>query len=159
LLYGLQIASLNLPKPQPKSHAGTRSSRSRTETQAEQTVEEITIDPTLGILAPRADISETARPKSAVALLIEKMMQMPSEEEPEPAKPSHNQTATIPTLQATADSTISSLESAEGGTFLKGRGFSRRGNLAIGHRISSLSFCPAQPKQKSHFDRRRRTCR
>jgi hypothetical protein len=84
LLYGLQIASLNLPKIQPAKTAES------------QTVEEITIDPTLGVLAPRTDISET-KPKSAVALLIERMMQ--SEEEPAPTP----EPATIPTLQATAD--------------------------------------------------------
>jgi hypothetical protein len=86
LLYGLQIASLNLPKPQTLT---------KTET---QTVEEITIDPALGVLAPRTDISETAKPKSAVALLLEQMMQ--SEQEEEAATP---ESATIPTLQATAD--------------------------------------------------------
>jgi hypothetical protein len=89
LLYGLQIASLNLPKPQAPTKPEP------------QTVEEITIDPTLGVLAPRTDISETARPKSAVALLIERMMQ-DKEEEEEPAPTP--QPATIPTLQATADS-------------------------------------------------------
>src|ERR1700730_10019612 len=65
LLYGLQIASLNLPKPQREAPP------------APETVEEITTDPTLGIFAPRTDISESARPKSAVALLIEQMLQMP----------------------------------------------------------------------------------
>jgi hypothetical protein len=89
LLYGLQIASLNLPKPE------------REAAPAPETVEEITTDPELGILAPRTDISETARPKSAVALLLERMMQMQPEEEAEPA-PSPKP-ATIPTLQATAD--------------------------------------------------------
>jgi len=87
LLYGLQIASLNLPKPQLSTKPAAEP----------QTVEEITIDPTLGVLAPRTDISETAKPKSAVALLIERMMQR--EEEPAPTP----QPATIPTLQATAD--------------------------------------------------------
>ena len=56
LLYGLQIASLNLPKPEPTA----------TPNQAEpETVEEITIDPTLGVLAPRAEVS---KPKHAKAL-------------------------------------------------------------------------------------------
>src|ERR1700736_5831644 len=49
LLYGLQIASLNLPQPQALTKPEP------------QTVEEITIDPTLGVLAPRTDISESAR--------------------------------------------------------------------------------------------------
>src|SRR6266568_9178957 len=47
LLYGLQIASLNLPKPQLNTKP----------TAEPQTVEEITIDPALGVLAPRTDIS------------------------------------------------------------------------------------------------------
>ena len=45
LLYGLQIASLNLPRPQ--------STHRNSAEQAEPTVEEITTDPTLGVLAPR----------------------------------------------------------------------------------------------------------
>jgi hypothetical protein len=87
LLYGLQIASLNLPKTQPSTKPTTEP----------QTVEEITIDPNLGVLAPRTEVSEITPRKSAVALLIERMLQ--SEEEPAPAP----EPATIPTLQATAD--------------------------------------------------------
>jgi hypothetical protein len=118
LLYGLQIASLNLPKPQ-------------TLTKPEpQTVEEITIDPALGVLAPRTDISETARPKSAVALLIERMMKMETEEEP--AKSNINEAAAepavVPILQATEDTP------------------------GVGVLLSST------PKHR-HFDRGRHTCR
>ena len=87
LLYGLQIASLNLPKFQPLAKPAAEL----------QTVEEITIDPTLGVLAPRAEVSEITERKSAVAQLIERIMQ--SEEEPAPTP----EPATIPTLQATAD--------------------------------------------------------
>jgi hypothetical protein len=90
LLYGLQIASLNLPKIQ-----------SATKAAEPQTVEEITIDPTLGILAPRAEVSEITKPKSAVAQLIESMLQSEEEEEATPPKPT-----TIPTLQATEDNPI-----------------------------------------------------
>ncbi len=64
LLYGLQIASLNLPKTQP-----AKDSR---EPQP-QTVEEITVDPALGILAPRAEVSKPEQRKSSIRLLIEKM--------------------------------------------------------------------------------------
>src|SRR5882724_9495180 len=93
LLYGLQIASLNLPKPQ-------------TLTKPEpQTVEEITIDPTLGVLAPRTDISETARPKSAVALLIERMMQSKEESAKSNVNEAAAEPAVIPILQATEDLT------------------------------------------------------
>ena len=87
LLYGLQIASLNLPKFQPLAKPATEL----------QTVEEITIDPTLGVLAPRTEVSGITKRKSPVAELIERIMQ--SEEEPAPTP----EPATIPTLQATAD--------------------------------------------------------
>ncbi|MEO6805100.1 MAG: hypothetical protein ABI209_03035 [Edaphobacter sp.] len=64
LLYGLQIASLNLPKVQPSTKAAAEP----------QTVEEITIDPTLGILAPRTEVARAGERKSTVRLLLEKMM-------------------------------------------------------------------------------------
>ena len=57
LLYGLQIASLNLPKQQPQ----------RDEDALEQ-VQEITTDPELGTLAPQSEIHEK---KSSIALLLE----------------------------------------------------------------------------------------
>ena len=95
LLYGLQIASLNLPKIQ-----SAKTTESQT---APQTVEEITIDPSLGVLAPRTDISETARPKSAVALLIERMMQNKEREEEEEEPTPAPEPVTLPTVQATAD--------------------------------------------------------
>jgi len=118
LLYGLQIASLNLPKPQ-------------TLTKPEpQTVEEITIDPALRVLAPRTDISETARPKSAVALLIERMLE--SKEEEEPAKSNINEAAAepaiVPILQATEDT-------------------------------SEVCVLLSSTPKHRHFDRRRHTCR
>ena len=47
LLYGLQIASLNLPKQQ--------NTQRNTRPKPIETVEEIIIDPTLGVLAPRAE--------------------------------------------------------------------------------------------------------
>jgi hypothetical protein len=86
LLYGLQIASLNLPKIQPAKTAESQT--------VSQTVEEITIDPTLGVLAPRTEVSDIAKRKSPVAQLIERMMQ--KEEKPVPTP----EPATIPTLQA-----------------------------------------------------------
>ncbi len=64
LLYGLQIASLNLPKPQT-----TQRGRKIEEP---ETVEEITTHPELGILAPKTDIDEIPiNPKSAIGLLLE----------------------------------------------------------------------------------------
>src|SRR6266403_4749608 len=88
LLYGLQIASLNLPKIQTLAKAAAEP----------QTVDEITIDPTLGVLAPHTEVSEITKRKSPVAQLLERMMQ--SEEKPAAPTP---EPATIPTLQATAD--------------------------------------------------------
>jgi hypothetical protein len=94
LLYGLQIASLNLPKIQIL-----------TKPIEPQTVEEITIDPTLGILAPRAEIGKANQRKSSVALLIESMLENAKEEsekkDQEAAAPPDP--ATIPTLQATEE--------------------------------------------------------
>jgi hypothetical protein len=91
LLYGLQIASLNLPKHEYRTQPLTKPAAEP------QTVEEIIIDPTLGVLAPRTEVSEITTRKSAVAQLIERMLQ----EEKEPAL--RPEPATIPTLQATAD--------------------------------------------------------
>ena len=96
LLYGLQIASLNLPKPQP---AKITASHAESQT-ISQTVEEIITDPELGILAPRTEVSAIATRKSAVAQLLERILQGEQEEEEEEATP---EAATIPTLQATAD--------------------------------------------------------
>jgi hypothetical protein len=72
LLYGLQIASLNLPKPQTTQ-------RDRKIEQPD-TVEEITTHPELGILAPKTDIDEIPiNPKSAIGRLLEVMSRKPSE--------------------------------------------------------------------------------
>ena len=90
LLYGLQIASLNLPNPQTAQ-------RGRKIEQPE-TVEEITSHPELGILAPKTDIDEIPiNPKSAIGLLMEQMMKSSNQETAPP------QPATQPTLQATAE--------------------------------------------------------
>ena len=76
LLYGLQIASLNLPSPQPAA--------SRAEAEAAlETVEEITVDPELGTLAPRADIEAPPRHKGSVQLLLEKYERQKNEKEQE----------------------------------------------------------------------------
>jgi hypothetical protein len=89
LLYGLQIASLNLAQ-----------SRTATKTSAEhETVEEISIDPTLGILAPRAELSKSTTRKSPVLRLIEEIIQ--SEQKEAAAARS----TVLPTLQA-AEGTI-----------------------------------------------------
>jgi hypothetical protein len=66
LLYGLQIASLNLPKPPADRNA---------KPEPVEFVEEITTDPELGNLAPRTEVSEKTERKSTVAKLIERIMQ------------------------------------------------------------------------------------
>ncbi len=67
LLYGLQIASLNLPKP-----AATAKKRDQPSDHQPQPVEEIVEDPTHGPLAPEAEYNpEAQRPKSTVQLLLE----------------------------------------------------------------------------------------
>ena len=94
LLYGLQIASLNLPKQQ--------NTQRNAKPEPVETVEEITIDPTLGVLAPRAEVGQNENRKSAVTLLLERMMQS-DEEKPTPPKP-----AILPTIQATEDHSLPS---------------------------------------------------
>jgi len=92
LLYGLQIASLNLPKT--PTHTQATSNPQTTP----QTVEEITIDPALGVLAPRAEVASTENRKSTVALLFEKLLQNDKDKQETPPEP-----ATIPKIHATAD--------------------------------------------------------
>ena len=88
LLYGLQIASLNLPKPATHRNA---------KPEPVQIVEEVTTDPELGILAPRAEVgSQTERP-SVIANLIMKIMQ-----NDEPARPAQK-TNILPTINAEAE--------------------------------------------------------
>jgi hypothetical protein len=113
LLYGLQIASLNLPKPQP---AISRTSSTTTPQTNTQTVDEITVDPDLGILAPQAEFNAPgARPKSSAMLMLEKMLRDPEPEEEweiqrrherERAKNTRKLAATIPTIQATETAPI-----------------------------------------------------
>jgi hypothetical protein len=84
LLYGLQIAALNLPKP-PHRDA---------KPEPIETIEEITTDPELGILAPRAEVIKTEKPKSTIALLLERMPESDKEQAPAP------EPTLIPTIQA-----------------------------------------------------------
>jgi hypothetical protein len=89
LLYGLQIASLNLPKPQA--------------TQPEL-VEETTTHPELGTLAPPAEIGKTTQRKSAVTRLIEKMLESDRQEkQAQQDAQDEREAQTLPTLQARAD--------------------------------------------------------
>ncbi len=98
LLYGLQIASLNLPKP-----TTTRNTQYRQQT-TPQTVEEITLHPELGTLAPQSEITEPAERKSAVTLLMEEMQLEGDDEDkwPDPWQP-ETKPAILPNLQATEE--------------------------------------------------------
>jgi hypothetical protein len=90
LLYGLQIASLNLPKP-------AQSGRNRTAAETPDLVEEISTHPELGTLAPKAEVSQHGRrPGSLIALLLEDLEQnTPAQTTPEPTSLSPQE----PTLQ------------------------------------------------------------
>jgi hypothetical protein len=99
LLYGLQIASLNLPKPQP---AAAR--HRKHEDEVPETVEEIVIDPQLGALAPRAEIGKEEKPLSVIGALLQKMMTKDQQAAEEKTNPNpQSEPTTIPTLQATED--------------------------------------------------------
>ena len=111
LLYGLQIASSNLPKT-------PAASRDTDTDDTPQTVEEITLDPVHGPIAPRAQVPESKRRLSYIAMLNERLgfpethpvvlsNQTPNEAEPgsEETRPSphHSQPDILPTLQAAHD--------------------------------------------------------
>jgi hypothetical protein len=102
LLYGLQIASLNLPKTQPATHHNRNSATQRNQnSEPVETVEEIIIDPELGILAPRTEVGQATQRKSAVQLLIEKMMRSDEEEKAAAAEAAAQEPTVLPNLQAT----------------------------------------------------------
>jgi hypothetical protein len=77
LLYGLQIASLNLPKQ---------------EITKPELIEETTTHPELGTLAPPAEVGKAQQHKSPVMLLMEKMR--------EESRHEHQKPITLPTIQA-----------------------------------------------------------
>jgi hypothetical protein len=88
LLYGLQIASLNLPKQQPAAKS------------APETVEEITTDPELGLLAPPAEVGHATRRKSTIAQLLESMIQSEQKEAASSIAHTTAKPTIVPTLQA-----------------------------------------------------------
>jgi hypothetical protein len=95
LLYGLQIASLNLPKPQT-AQPGRKTGQP-------ETVEEITTHPELGILAPKTDIDQIPiNSKSAFATLLETFARTAEEERQQTAEDSskHAAISTAPRLSA-----------------------------------------------------------
>jgi hypothetical protein len=106
LLYGLQIASLNLPKSQQSSHSTARGRYPNRTPDPDpipqsQLVEEIVLDPELGPIAPRTELNEAKQYQSPVALLLKKMLEPNEEEKARAADPATRPTV-IPTLQATA---------------------------------------------------------
>ena len=95
LLYGLQIASLNLPK-QPEL-----------KTVEDITVEEVILDEQLGILAPEAELTQdgrTARERSLAELFMDELEREPAEEEiaEEELDRIHHNPIVLPELQAVA---------------------------------------------------------
>jgi hypothetical protein len=103
LLYGLQIASLNLPKPQPAQ-------RGR-KTEELETVEEITTHPELGILAPIADADEVKiRPGGALDLLLKAMA--PKRTEPIPSDDAHKNAVISTGPQRSGETCFSTAASA-----------------------------------------------
>ncbi len=126
LLYGLQIASLNLPKPQTAQ-------RGR-KIEEPEIVEEITTHPELGILAPITDADEVQiRPGSAFDLLLKEMRPKPGAPDATPkpeAPPSSPQPITLPTLQATEETQSAS------SAYRKGR---------VAFCVCLFSYIPASP--------------
>jgi hypothetical protein len=93
LLYGLQIASLNLPRP-------------AVQLEQETTVEEIVTDPDLGTVAPRAKLlsKDTPRPNSLTSRLLEAIRLGRAEAEPSTIQ--ELEPVTLPNLNAAAEPTI-----------------------------------------------------
>ncbi|WP_348267005.1 hypothetical protein P8936_13920 [Edaphobacter paludis] len=91
LLYGLQIASLNLPKAGDAQHE-------------DQPIEEVIADPRFGVLAPVAEVSEAAEPTSTPAEAPQTKPGAPSPTSGTcvPTPSAHPETAILPTLQASA---------------------------------------------------------
>ncbi len=92
LLYGLQIASTNLPRQAAKS---TRDPRE----EAPQPIEEITTDPEQGLLAPAAELAQPEKRLSVIGQLLEDFRRDHPLREVETTQT----TEILPTLQATAE--------------------------------------------------------
>ncbi|HEX4156444.1 MAG TPA: hypothetical protein VHY48_12600 [Acidobacteriaceae bacterium] len=92
LLYGLQIASLNLPKLSPKEAELTETS---------ETVDEIILHPTLGALAPPAELHST-EPKGSAQRLLERLPWNDEQDQQEDNEETASE-STLPTLHAVAD--------------------------------------------------------
>ncbi len=99
LLYGLQIASLNLPKPNPKARE-------------EETVDEIITHPTHGDIAPEAELCEAQGRRSIIRELLDELGETDEDQTASPGQavpppdlgiqaPLHPDI--LPNLQATAE--------------------------------------------------------
>jgi hypothetical protein len=106
LLYGLQIASLNLPKTQPSRSTGR--SRYNDDISEDTFVEEVIVDAELGAVAPRAEFGKSEQRLSAVAQLLKDMAEMEKEEssanlssDTEPNPPFTLSASTEPSTEAT----------------------------------------------------------
>jgi hypothetical protein len=93
LLYGLQIASINLPRASRAAERSTYTSRSRYRTLRDEEdipettlVEEIVIDPKLGTIAPRAEVAEAEENLSVVGQLVRRFELERQQEEREKAE-------------------------------------------------------------------------
>ena len=97
LLYGLQIASSNLPKDPPRSANDSRDTYNTYDAyEIPQTVEDIVLDPAHGILAPRAECKAFVPEKGVIGRLMEDLGFDSPEDHPNPdLKP-----AVLPNLQA-----------------------------------------------------------
>jgi hypothetical protein len=100
LLYGLQIASLNLPRATQPSHAAAP-------LRDAAPVEEIVADPTYGTLAPRAEVAPPEKRTSIIAELFEQFARDEAEaaaaeaaDAAESKELALAQTAILPSLQA-----------------------------------------------------------
>jgi len=104
LLYGLQIASCNLPREAPPSR--------HERTPIVDYVEEIVLDETLGHLAPRAEFNPDKDPNrpSLASILMEHLSQThgirPLQTEPEDEENTQADPAILPEIQATASASL-----------------------------------------------------
>jgi hypothetical protein len=147
LLYGLQIASLNLPKPQTAP-------RGRKIEQPE-TVEEITTHPELGVLAPKTDIDEIPiNPKSAIGRLLEVMSRKPSE--PIPSDETYKNAVTSTEAQRNGETCFSTAAPAT--TPQSPQPSTLPTIQATEETLGDSDLLPSDLRSR-HFDRRRRTCR
>ena len=112
LLYGLQIASINLPRATPPGPAPKRRLYSYLKADKEDTsettlVKEFVVDPRFGILAPRTEIVEEERKLSVVGKLLKDLAEdRVRETAPPAAKADSEASATPPTPEPPTQPTI-----------------------------------------------------